>query len=73
MPKIECDGRGKMGIPFVPPMWRCLLEGCWWRYGARENIREKENREAASAIELSDEGSQIEEKEKSRRQAKCRN
>ena len=73
VPKIECDGRGKLRVSFVPPVWRHFLEGCWLRLGARENMREKAKQEAASATELSEEESQIEEKEKSRKHASWRN
>lgn len=73
MPKIESDGRGPLWVAFIPPMWRRFFEGSWRRLGARENMRVKEKREAASAIEFSEEGNQTEEKEKSRRHAKWRN
>jgi hypothetical protein len=62
-----------MGISFIPPMRRHLVEDLRCKCGARENIWKKEKWEAASVTELSEEESQIEEKVKSRRQASWRN
>jgi hypothetical protein len=70
MPKIECDSRRVLRVVFIPPMWWHFLEGCQLRCGAKENTREKEKQEAASATEFSEEESQTEEKEKSRRHAR---
>jgi hypothetical protein len=58
---------------FVPPIWRRFEDGCLLRKGANSNMRVKEKREAASALEFSLEDNQIQEKEKSSRHARATN
>jgi hypothetical protein len=73
MPKIESDGFWEMPVPVVPPIRRRFEEGCLLRCGASSKRRVYAKREAASAIALSADDNQEEEKVKSRRQARPRN